>query len=151
MADIVKRRPGALSRYFGWPFQRLFEEMFEDWDRESLLPDLRQGGRFVPAIDVTEDENNVALTAEIPGMEKDDLEVTVDNGVLTLRGEKKEEEVSEETGFHRVERRYGQFERRIRLPDYVDTDKIDASYQNGVLKLTMPKTEAAKARSIQIK
>jgi HSP20 family protein len=126
--------------------------MFEDWDRESLLPDLRQGGRFVPAIDVTEDENSVALTAEIPGMEKDDLDVTVDNGVLTLRGEKKEEEeVSEETGFHRVERRYGQFERRIRLPDYVDTDRIDASYQNGVLKLTMPKTEAAKARSIQIK
>jgi len=151
MADIVKRRPGALSAYFGWPFQRLFEEMFEDWDRESPLPDLRRGARFVPAIDVTEDENSVTLTAEIPGMEREDLDVTVDDGVLTLKGEKRDEQVSDETGFHRVERRYGQFERRIRLPEYVDAEKIEATYKDGVLKLTMPKSEAAKAKSIEIR
>ncbi|MFO7955755.1 MAG: Hsp20/alpha crystallin family protein [Candidatus Brocadiia bacterium] len=149
MADIM-RRPTSLSRYFSRPFQRLFEDFFEDLENESGLTEYRPGRRFVPAIDVTEDEDAVRLTAEVPGMEKDDLDVSIDNNVLTLRGEKKEEEVSEDTGYHRVERRYGQFERRIRLPNYVDTEKIDATYDNGVLKLTLPKAETAKAKSIEI-
>jgi len=150
MADTA-RRPTSLTRYFGGPFQRLFEDFFEDLENESGLTEYRPGRRFVPAIDVTEDEEALTLTAEVPGMEKDDLDVSVDNDILTVRGEKKEEEVSENTGYHRVERRYGQFERRIRLPNYVDTAKIDASYDNGVLKLTLPKTEFARAKSIEIK
>ncbi len=133
------------------PFQRLFEEFFEDLEGETGLTQMRRTGRFIPAVDVTEDENSVVLTAEVPGMEKEDLEVSIDNGVLTLRGEKKEEDVAEEAGYHRVERRFGQFERRLRLPDYVDTEKVDASYENGVLKLTLSKTETARARSIEIK
>lgn len=125
--------------------------MFEDFG-ESFLPERWTERRFVPAIDVSEDENELTVTAEVPGMERDDLEVTVDNGVLCLRGEKKEEEeVSEETDYHRVERRYGQFERRMRLPNYVDADRIQATYEDGVLKLTLPKSEAAKAKSVQIK
>ncbi len=150
MAEIVRRRPRWLGRTTGWPFQRLFEEMFEDFG-ESFLPERWTERRFVPAIDVSEDENELTITAELPGMDREDLEVTVDNGVLCLRGEKKEEEVSEEADYHRVERRYGQFERRMRLPGYVNADKIQATYEHGVLKLTLPKTEAAKARSIQIK
>jgi HSP20 family protein len=127
----------------------MFEDLFEGL--EDRLPEFYGEGRFVPAIDVTEDEDNVVLTAEVPGMTKEDLDVTVDNGVLTLRGEKKEESEDKGKDYHRVERRYGRFERRIRLPQYVNAEAIGASYQDGILKLTMPKAEAAKTRSIQIK
>ncbi len=151
MADIVRRDRRPLSRYFSTPFRRLFEDFFDTVERESGLPEPWSEGRFVPAIDVSEDEEAVTVTAEVPGMSRDDLEVSVDNGVLTLRGEKKEEEVSEEADYHRVERRYGQFERRMRLPNYVDAEGIDAAYEDGVLKLTMPKTEAARTKQIEIK
>jgi HSP20 family protein len=151
MADIMRRRPRSLVRGWDWPFRRLFEDFYGDSGEEGGLPELWSQGRFVPAIDVSEDEESLTLTAEVPGMASEDLDVTVDNGVLTLRGEKREEETREGTGYHRVERRYGQFERRIRLPNYVDAEKIDASYRDGVLRLVMPKVEAAKTKSIQIK
>ncbi len=148
MADMVRRRGAPLARWLDVPFRRLFEDFLEG---EAGLPELWAEGRFVPAIDVTEDEDQVKLTAEVPGMGKEDLDVSIDNGVLTLRGEKKEEETTEEKNYHRVERRYGHFERRIRLPQYVDAEGIEAEYADGVLKLTMPKTEAAKAKQIQIR
>ncbi len=150
MADIVRRKPSSPGSYFSLPFRRLFEDFFEDLEGETGLTRWPER-RFVPAVDVVEEQDSVKLTAEVPGMTKEDLDVSIDNGVLTLRGEKKEEQTAEEAGYHRVERRYGSFERRIRLPDYVDADQIEATYENGVLKLTMPKTESARARSIQIK
>lgn len=149
MADLIRRKPADVVRRFGWPFGRMFEDLFEGL--EDRLPEFYGDSRFVPAIDVTEDENAVVLTAEVPGMTKDDLEITVDNGVLTLRGEKKEETEDKGKDYHRVERRYGRFERRIRLPQYVNAEGIAASYEDGVLKLNMPKAEAAKTKSIQIK
>lgn len=134
------------------PFRRFFEDFFEGLDREvGGLPELWTEGRFLPAIDVMEDNQAVTLTAEVPGMDRNDLTVTVENGVLTLRGEKKEEVKTDEANYHRIERRYGHFERRIRLPEYVDAAKIDASYKDGVLKLRMPKGEAAKAKAVEIK
>ena len=152
MANALQRRPSSTARWLDWPFRRLFEDLYQGVEDEThRLPQLYGEGRFVPAVDVTEDEDHVVLTAEVPGMSPDDLDVSVDNGVLTVRGEKREESTSEKAGYHRIERRYGQFERRVRLPDYVDVEKIAASYKDGVLKLEMPKSEAAKARSIQIK
>jgi HSP20 family protein len=149
MADALQRRPRSLSRALDWPFRRLFEDFVQGL--EPGLPELWSEGRFVPAVDVSEDADGVTLTAEIPGMSREDIEVTVDNGVLTLAGEKRTEETREETGYHRTERRYGRFERRIRMPQYVDVDSIDATYKDGVLTLRMPRAEAAKARSVQIK
>ena len=152
MADLIRRRPLVMSRELGWPFRRLFEDVFQGAEREwNGLPELWAEGKFVPAIDVKEDEDALTLSAEIPGMSSEDLDVTVDQGVLTLRGEKKEETSTEEANYHRVERRYGHFERRIRLPEYVDAAKIEASYKDGILKLRMPKTEVAKAKTIEIK
>ncbi len=152
MAVILRRRPMALSRAWDWPFRRLFDDLFERSEAESTgLPELCTERRFVPAIDVSEDQDGVMLTAEVAGMAKENLAVTVDNGVLTLKGQKKEEGTTEGADWHRVERRYGHFERRIRLPDYVDAGKIEATYKDGVLKLRMPKAEAAKAKAIQIK
>lgn len=138
-----------MGRPWGWPLDRWFEDVFETLG-EGRLPELWSQGQFVPSIDVVEGSDSLTLTAEVPGMTKDDIEVTVDNGVLALRGEKKEEKTTEEAGYHRVERRYGQFERRIRLPQYVDANKIKATYKDGVLKLTMPKAEAAKTKAIRI-
>jgi len=152
MANGLQRRNPTGSRWLDWPFRRLFEDLYQGVEDEAgRLPQLWGEGRFVPAVDVSEDEEHVTLTAEVPGMSPDDLDVTVDNGVLTIRGEKKVEEKSDNAGYHRIERRYGHFERRVRLPDYVDVDKIEAGYKDGVLKLQMPKAEAAKSRSIQIK
>ncbi len=151
MADLVRRDRRPLTSYLGLPFRTLFEDIFDEVDRGWGAGEVGRQGAFVPAIDIAEDEAAVTVTAEVPGMSKGDLEVRVDNGVLVLTGEKKEEHTREGAGYHRIERRYGQFERRIRLPDYVDAEKIGAAYENGVLKLTMPKAEAAKARSIQIK
>lgn len=132
-----------------WPFMRLFEDFFGT--PESGSPELWTEGRFVPALDVTEDEQALTLTAELPGVNKDDLDVCIEDGVLTLRGEKKEEQKSEGTGWHRVERRYGRFERRIRMPEYVDTDKARAEHKDGVLTLTVPKVQKARPKSIEIK
>jgi HSP20 family protein len=101
-------------------------------------------------LDVTESENELVINAEVPGMTREDMDISVENGVLTLRGEKKEEETKEEGGWRRSERRYGRFERSIRLPQYADAENIDASYQDGILKLIVPKKEAAKPRSIKI-
>jgi len=151
MADIIRRRPSHLRRW-EWPFGHLFEDVFESFEDEfGRLPVLWTDRRFMPAIDVSEDENSLTLTAEIPGMTKDELEVTVENGVLTLKGEKKEEETKEGKDYLRVERRYGQFERRLRLPEYVDATKVEATYKDGVLRLTMPKEKPSKAKSIEIK
>lgn len=149
MAGNLMRRPRSLSRT--WHPFRLFEDFLGGTDAGFGLPDLWAEERFVPAIDVTEDENGLALTAEVPGIEKDDLDVAFEDGVLIIRGEKKEEKKTETAGTHRLERRYGHFERRIRLPDNVDTGKIEASYRDGVLKLAIPKSEQARPRAIEIK
>ena len=131
------------------PFMRLFEDWFNT--NEGGVPELWTEGRFMPALDVTEDESMLSLTAELPGVSKDDIDVSIEDGVLSLRGEKKEEAKSEGTGWHRLERRYGRFERRIRLPDYVDAENVDAEFKDGVLKLSVPKAERARPRTIKVK
>ncbi len=150
MADIVRRRPLGLSRRFGWPFSSLVDDMLTSMDPDLRAPEGFVEGRFVPAVDIAEDSDAVTITAEVPGMSKEDLDVSIEDGVLTLRGEKREEETSEGKNVHRVERRYGRFERRIQLPQTVDPEQVTAAYEDGVLKLTLPKVAAAKARSIKI-
>jgi len=152
MADIERRRAAPLARRWRSPFMRFFDDFMADI--ESELPDVSEWwgrGRFVPAVDLLEDENNVTVKAELPGIGKDDIEITLHGGILTLKGEKSEEETAKEAGYHRMERRYGKFEKSVRLPEYVDEEKIDATYRDGVLTLTMPKKESAKPRTIEVK
>lgn len=154
MADITKTRtrPTELVRRgLGWPFYRFLEDLFEGFEPEPGMPQLWHEGEFMPLIDMTEKPDEVVLTVEVPGMTKENLEVTIDNGILNLRGEKKEEERNEGEQWHRVERRYGRFERRMRLPDYVDPERCEAHYENGVLTLRIPKTEESRKRHIEIK
>ena len=126
-----------------------WSNVFEDWVTSAWPSEFR--GALKPAIDVVEDENNLMLTVELPGMDKDDVQITLEKGVLTVSGEKKQSEETKGKNFHRIERSYGAFSRSFTLPREVDGEKAEASYENGVLTVTVPKSEQAKPKTLKIK
>lgn len=107
---------------------------------------------WVPPVDIIERKDGIVVKAEVPGLEKDNFKVSVEDGVLTLSGEKKVEidEKDKDQNFHRSERVYGSFSRSFTLPSNVDQKNVSAKYRNGVLEVTLPKSEESKARQIQI-
>ena len=104
-----------------------------------------------PALDVAEDKDNLYVKAEIPGMKKEDIEISLHDGVLTLSGERKEEKKLQEGNIHRSERFVGRFQRSLTLQTPVEGDKVKAVYQDGILTITLPKAESAKPKQIQVK
>ncbi len=122
----------------------------------SLFRDLNDGDSplstagFVPAVDVYEDEKAVILKLEVPGIEEKDLDVSVENHTLTVKGERKMEKEEKEENFHRIERRYGSFFRAFTLPTTVDTENVQASYNAGVLKLELKKKPEAQPKQIKV-
>ena len=125
----------------------LFENFFGLTRRGGDL----EYGRWRPRINIEENDNNYEITAEIPGMSKEDIEIDLRGDILTLKGEKKIEEEKKDKNFHLCERCYGQFVRTIRLPENAEKDKIDAEYKDGILKLNIPKVEEAKPKEIKVK
>jgi HSP20 family protein len=107
-------------------------------------------GSWVPAVDIFEKDGNIVLTAELPGIDIKDVDVRVLNNVLTLQGQRKFDQELQKDNVHRVERVYGSFTRSFTLPSVVDTEKIKAESKDGVLKVTLPKREEAKAKQIQV-
>jgi HSP20 family protein len=105
---------------------------------------------WVPAVDIRETENELIVKADIPGMKFEDIDVRLENGTLTLRGERKFEEEKKEGGWHRVERSYGSFERVFTLPDSVNPEAVTADYKDGTLTVTLPKKEIAKPRQVKV-
>jgi HSP20 family protein len=107
---------------------------------------------WMPAMEIVEDKNALVVTAELPGLDAKDVDISVDDGVLTVSGEKQEEktEGTEESEHYLFERRYGSFRRSFTLPTSVDVDKITADFENGVLKVMLPKSEKAKAKGKKI-
>jgi HSP20 family protein len=105
---------------------------------------------WIPAADIYESDNDLVVTMDVPGVDPKNVEIRVENNVLTIRGERQMEESQKAESFHRVERFYGAFARTFALTTSVDTEKIRASYNAGVLSITLPKAEAAKPRKIQI-
>lgn len=103
-----------------------------------------------PAVDIFETEDELLLKADLPGLDIKDVDIQVENGTLSLRGERKFENASKEGGFHRIERSYGSFARYFTLPDTVDTDSVKAEYKQGVLLVRLPKKEVAKPRQIKV-
>ena len=135
------KRPDWLTRLFDADiFSPLFREA-ESWTE----------GAFVPAVDIRENDEAYVLEAELPGISKDDLKIDLKDGVLTLSGERKYEHTEKEPHFTRVERSYGAFCRSFNLPDYVVESKIDAAMKDGVLRVTIPKGEQAKSKTINVK
>ncbi len=106
-------------------------------------------GDWMPVVDIEETENAFAIKAELPGVEKDDVSISIDKGVLTIKGEKKEE--TEDKKRHRVECSYGSFVRSFTLPQSVNINEVAAEYNNGILNLTIPKSEEAKPKEIEVK
>ena len=112
----------------------------------------RSGGtdKWTPSVDVSETEAGFEVRAELPGVAKDDLHVSIKDNLLTLSGEKRQEKVDDTHNYRRVERRYGSFQRRFALPREVETDNIKAEFNDGVLTLSIPKPEAAKPTVVPI-
>ena len=106
---------------------------------------------WTPAVDIEEDDNGYNFFVELPGMEKDDVKISLHDDVLTIKGEKKFEKKDESKNYHCYERRYGAFERAFRLNSEVIIDKIDATFKNGVLNISLPKAEIAKPKEIEVK
>ena len=104
-----------------------------------------------PAVDLFEDKNDIVVKAELPGMEKENVEVKLTDHMLTIKGEKKKEEEIKEENYYRSERSYGSFIRTLELPADVHADKVKASFKNGVLEVRLPKTEEAKSKEIKVK
>jgi HSP20 family protein len=130
---------------------RLFDESFRGaTTRGPSDEDWALGGSWAPAVDILEHEGNIVLKAELPGVEPKDVDIRVENNVLSLRGERKFDTEVKKESYHRVERAYGAFSRSFTLPTTVDTEHIQAEFKDGVLRVTLPKREEAKPKQISI-
>jgi HSP20 family protein len=129
---------------------RLFDESFRGASRTGASDDWALGGSWAPAVDIYEQDGNIVMKAELPGVDPKDVDVRLENNTLTLRGERKLDKEVKQENYHRVERSYGSFSRSFTLPSVVDQGNIKADYRDGVLKLVLPKREEAKPRQIQI-
>ena len=127
--------------------QNRVNSLFRDFnDGESSLTTTN----FIPAVDIYEDEKRIVLKLEVPGIPEKDLDVTVENNTLVVKGERKFEKEEKEQNFHRIERRYGSFSRAFTLPTTVETENIDAKYENGVLKFELKKKHEAQPKQIKV-
>ncbi len=147
---FIKMKPAAESSIeIDKNLKKFFENFnppnFGEWGIKTTKSD-----SFSPRVDVTEDNGNLYVIAEVPGVDKNDIKINLVGDVLTISGEKKSEVIDEKKNYHRTERRYGSFTRSFTLPSEVVIDKISAEYKEGVLNITLPKTEEAKIVEKQI-
>lgn len=132
-------------------FGDLFEDFYRPWSLAPWGETARRLTGFAPAVDVSETDQEYRVSVELPGLSKDDLELTIDRGRLTITGEKRTEEREEKESHLRVERAYGSFSRSIALPETVNQDAVEASFKDGVLTVRLPRTEQARGRKVEIK
>ena len=128
------------------PFTREIDRVFDAFFGQS-----DQGRRWVPPMDLVEAEDHFVLKADLPGLAEGDVNIEVQDGALTISGERKAEHEQREKGWYRIERSFGSFNRSLTLPDGVDPDRIEASFSHGVLEVRIPKPEEHKPRRVQIK
>jgi HSP20 family protein len=135
-------------------FDRMRREMDRLWDsffEGGLRRRTEEAVEWLPSLDIAETKNEIVVKAEVPGMDPKDIDISLSGGVLTIKGEKKQEKEEKEVDYHLTERSYGSFTRLVQLPKEVQSDKISASYKNGILKITLPKSEEAKKKEVRIK
>ena len=145
--DVTSKGKGNVPSRYQDPFQSFRSEMDRLFDSFlgglPSLTSLRQGFPsaqvMTPALDVKENEKEIVVKVDLPGLEDKDINLSIHNGVLSLRGEKKSEHTEERENYHVMERSYGSFQRSIRLPDTIDEDKAEARFDKGVLTITLPK------------
>jgi HSP20 family protein len=144
MANIILRKPVNEMVTLREAMDRLFDDAFTRPLGLSRLAD-------VPAIDMFQTDENVVVKAELPGLKAEDVQISVTANTLSLRGEYREEKEEKEKTYHIREQRYGSFERSVALPTDVNSDKASADFENGILTITLPKSEAVKPKTINIK
>jgi HSP20 family protein len=141
-----------LLRYNAFPETEEFPagvRLFHD-TLNRLLSDQPNSRPWAPPVDIFETENELVLKADLPAVKLEDIDIQLENGTLTLKGERRFEKDENNKGFHRIERSYGSFVRYFTLPETVDAEHVQAAYDNGVLSVTLPKKEVAKPRSIKV-
>ena len=135
------------------PFQAFapFIDFANDWEGVfGPANGARQERTIKPAMDIVESEEELTISVELPGLKKDDVKLAIENDVLTLSGEKRFENEEKKKDYHRVERSYGTFHRSISLPTQVDAGKAEASFEDGILEIRIPRAETAKPKQIEI-
>jgi len=141
LLNLIPKREGFLQT-------DVFDRLLNDFYPLSIL---REKDELIPAFDIVENEKEFIVSAELPGMEVKDIDVTLSDGVLTVKGEKKQEHEEKGEDYHRIERRYGSFHRSFSIPGKIKTDGVDANYKDGILKLTLSKTEESETKKIEVK
>jgi HSP20 family protein len=144
--SIIKYDPFRELRGLQDEMNRLFMTNYSRGDESDLMR-----GAWSPQVDIFENQDQIVLEAELPGMKPENVEISIENNILTLHGERKFEKKAEGDNFHRVERSYGSFTRSFTLPPTVSSENANAEFENGVLRLTLAKREEAKPRRIEIK
>jgi HSP20 family protein len=143
-----------ISPWRPFEFERMRRDMDRMWDSffdERSRRKLEDRGEWLPSLDVSETKNEIVVKAEIPGIDPKDMDISLTDGVLTIKGEKKQEKEERDENYHLIERSYGTFARSVRLPKEVTNDKIGATYKNGLLTVTLPKSEETRKKEIKIK
>ena len=142
----------TLTKYEPWNLLgQMRREMDRAMDTRTSEGSSMATSDWVPAVDIKEEENQFLLVADIPGVDPKDIEVHMENGILTIKGERESEKKTEREGYKRIERQHGVFYRRFTMPEGVDPEGIEANSNNGVLTVTIPKQEAAQPRRISVK
>jgi len=145
--DMVPWKTGRQSSMVD-SLRREFNQLFDRFWSGQLEP--MHLSRWMPAVDISETDDEVRVRAEVPGIDPKDIEVAVESNVLVIKGEKKEQREENREEYHRVERQYGTFVRSIQLPTEIDADKVEAVFRNGVLDVRLPKREDARPKQIRI-
>jgi HSP20 family protein len=143
---LVKWAPRRVDNIWNTGIDRWFDNFLNS---DSRLSD--DVTTVYPVVNIEETENEYLISAELPGMEKKDIHISLENNVLAISGEKKSESKSDEKNYHRFERTYGKFYRSFELPHSINQDNIDAGYKNGILNISLPKAEEAKPKQIEVK
>jgi HSP20 family protein len=130
--------------------QNRMNSLFHEYNRTQGEGDALTTAAFVPPVDIYEDEHKIVLKLEVPGLKESDLDIQLENNVLTVKGERKFEKEEKEENFHRIERRYGSFYRSFTVPNTVNAESVKASYDAGVLKLELEKRPEAKPKQIKV-
>ena len=156
MADLIRWTPGELFSPIMGDISDAEREMNRmlrrAFGRRALRGrTLEEGAAWYPAVDVEEEPDKYLVKAELPGMKQEDIKVSLRDGTLILTGEKKSEHEEKHEGYHRYERAYGRFQRAFTLPTQVRSEKIKATYKNGILEIDIPKSEAARPKEIEVK
>ena len=130
---------------------REMNRLFDTFIRGDLVDEGTLGSAWSPAVDILEQDDSFVLEAELPGLKKDDVKISVQDNILTLRGEKKDEQKESKKGYLRIETNYGSFTRSFTLPTTINSSKIEAEFKDGILKIQIPKAEEAKSKMIEVK